>query len=184
MTCFFSGHLVLKSTTRSDRTWNDFNILRKDVAKYFHSQASDLMIWHVPNNVRLNSMSDKAFYKYYTNTSFLKKYGSTLQSMFAKYVPLKRVAMKGKYVHVVNMFLLIFIFSLVLQKRKYNSFKLKTKVNFYLRLTDTVRWIFQTLVICNGQIRNQVTFPLKDTCLENQLCFQSKWQTNDFYRLV
>ena len=66
-------------------------------------------------------MSGKAFYKYYTDTHFLKKYGSTLQSMFAKYVPLKRVAMKGKYVHVANMFLLVFLFSLVLQKRKYNS---------------------------------------------------------------
>ena len=73
-------------------------------------QASDLMIWHVPNNVKLSSMSDKAFYKYYTNTNFLKKYGSTLQSMFAKYVPLKRVAMKGNDVHVVNILLLILCF--------------------------------------------------------------------------
>jgi len=55
-------------------------------------------------------MSDKAFYKYYTNTHFLKKYGSTLQSMFAKYVPLKRVAMKGNDVHVVNILFLILCF--------------------------------------------------------------------------
>ena len=125
----------------------------------------------------------QAFYKYYTDTHFLKKYGSNLQSMFAKYVPLKRVAIKGKDMHVVNMFLLLFMFSLVLQKRKYKFVKTKTKVNFSLRLSDTVRWIFQKSVICNGQIRNQVTFPLKDTCLKNQLCFQSKWQTNDFDRV-
>jgi len=54
------------------------------------------MIWHVPNNVPSRSFSDKAFFKYYTDTHFLKNYGSTLQSLFTEYAPLKKVAITGK----------------------------------------------------------------------------------------
>jgi len=54
------------------------------------------MVWHVPNNVPMYSAAVEAFFKYYTNTKFPKSYGSTLQSLFAKYAPLKQVTIPGK----------------------------------------------------------------------------------------
>ena len=53
------------------------------------------MIWHVPNNVPSRSISDEAFFKYYTDTHFLKTYGSTLQSLFTEYAPLRQAAIAG-----------------------------------------------------------------------------------------
>jgi len=55
------------------------------------------MVWHVPNNVPMYSAAREAFFKYYTNTKFLKNYGSTLQSMYMKYAPLKKIKIEGKY---------------------------------------------------------------------------------------
>lgn len=58
-------------------------------------QASDIMIWHVPNDVRLSRMDNQAFLKYYTNSGFLQKYGSNLKTFFSRYYPLVLIPPTG-----------------------------------------------------------------------------------------
>jgi len=41
------------------------------------------MIWHVPNNLPIDEISNRAFLKYYTDNDFLKNYGSSLFSLYS-----------------------------------------------------------------------------------------------------
>jgi len=47
------------------------------------------MMWHVPNDVKLSEMNDRAFFKYKTTNGFLGKYGYNLQTLFSKHVPIR-----------------------------------------------------------------------------------------------
>nr|XP_039256181.1 uncharacterized protein LOC120332903 [Styela clava] len=62
---------------------------------YYSLQASDVMVWHVPNDVEISQASTDAKLKYYTNTGFLRDYGGTLQSMYSKHFPLKTAPKPG-----------------------------------------------------------------------------------------
>nr|CAB3262805.1 uncharacterized protein LOC100183495 [Phallusia mammillata] len=56
--------------------------------------ASDMMIWHVPNGLNLSAISSGAFFKYHTTNGFLQKYGSNLRSLFTQYFLLARSSPK------------------------------------------------------------------------------------------
>ena len=56
-------------------------------------QASNVMIWHVPNSIEVKDFSAKSFLKYYTTNDFLQNYGGTLKNLFANYAPLKHSGM-------------------------------------------------------------------------------------------
>uniref|UniRef100_F6ZN07 Fibrinogen C-terminal domain-containing protein n=2 Tax=Ciona intestinalis TaxID=7719 RepID=F6ZN07_CIOIN len=55
---------------------------------YMDMQASDVMIWHVANETPLQNISNKARFKYYTDSHFLRRYGNTLKSMFNNRIPI------------------------------------------------------------------------------------------------
>ncbi|XP_078481728.1 uncharacterized protein LOC100177669 [Ciona intestinalis] len=57
---------------------------------YMDMQASDVMIWHVANETPLQNISNKARFKYYTDSHFLRRYGNTLKSMFNNRIPIKK----------------------------------------------------------------------------------------------
>jgi len=46
-------------------------------------QGKNVMIWHVPNNLPIDEISNRAFLKYYTDNDFLKNYGSSLFSLYS-----------------------------------------------------------------------------------------------------
>nr|CAB3262954.1 uncharacterized protein LOC100185757 [Phallusia mammillata] len=58
-------------------------------AAYSYLVASDVMLWHVPNDVSISQWSSQAFLKYYTSSGFLSSYGGTLQILYSKHFPLK-----------------------------------------------------------------------------------------------
>lgn len=45
-------------------------------------QASDIMIWQVPNNVPLGMTKQRAAFRYRTNSGFLKSAGGNLRNFF------------------------------------------------------------------------------------------------------
>ena len=51
-------------------------------------QASDIMLWHVPNEKKAYEMSEAATFKYHTNNTFLNH--STLRDLYAYKLPLKQ----------------------------------------------------------------------------------------------
>ncbi|XP_076809736.1 uncharacterized protein LOC143452591 [Clavelina lepadiformis] len=56
---------------------------------YYNLQASDVMIWHVRNDIEFGQWSEEAFLKYYSDNGFLTQYGGSLQTLYSKYFPLK-----------------------------------------------------------------------------------------------
>ncbi|XP_039250619.2 uncharacterized protein LOC120328249 [Styela clava] len=58
---------------------------------FYNLQASDIMIWHVPNDVEILEASQRATIKYFTDTSFLSNFGENLATLFRDHYPLKNV---------------------------------------------------------------------------------------------
>ncbi|XP_039252850.2 intelectin-1a-like [Styela clava] len=56
---------------------------------YFNMIATNVMIWHVPNNTPLESYKNNAFMMYHTTSGFLRNYGGNLQKLFKDHYPLR-----------------------------------------------------------------------------------------------
>ncbi|GCC32160.1 intelectin-1a-like [Chiloscyllium punctatum] len=52
---------------------------------YYDIKASDIAIWHVPNNTPLSSWKDAAILRYHTETNFLEEYGGNLHQLFHQF---------------------------------------------------------------------------------------------------
>ncbi|XP_067847069.1 intelectin-1a-like [Heptranchias perlo] len=52
---------------------------------YYDIKASDISVWHVPNNTPLNSWRSAAILRYHTQTNFLQQYGGNLLQLFKRY---------------------------------------------------------------------------------------------------
>jgi len=57
-------------------------------AAYYDSEASNVMIWHVPNNRRVSEWNASAVLQYYTENNFLTKFGGSLQTLYSKHYPI------------------------------------------------------------------------------------------------
>ncbi|XP_035674373.1 intelectin-1-like [Branchiostoma floridae] len=55
---------------------------------YFSINASDVMLWHVPNNTPLFQYKSAAYLRYYTTDGFLQQYGGSLYSLFKDHFPI------------------------------------------------------------------------------------------------
>eukprot|EP00058_Branchiostoma_floridae_P004961 XP_002590449.1 hypothetical protein BRAFLDRAFT_86336 [Branchiostoma floridae] len=55
---------------------------------YFSINASNVMLWHVPNNVPLKEYKTAAYLRYRTSTGFLDSYGGNLYSLFKDHFPI------------------------------------------------------------------------------------------------
>ncbi|XP_078669974.1 intelectin-1-like [Branchiostoma floridae x Branchiostoma belcheri] len=55
---------------------------------YFSINASDVMLWHVPNNTPLSQYKSAAYLRYYTTDRFLQRYGGNLYSLFKDHFPI------------------------------------------------------------------------------------------------
>ncbi|CAK8696820.1 unnamed protein product [Clavelina lepadiformis] len=80
-----------------DLTWDDY----KNVA-YHALQASNVMLWHVPNALAISEISDQAYLKYYTNDNVLDQYGGSLRSLYANYAPLNNAGPSRFYELIVS----------------------------------------------------------------------------------
>ncbi|XP_035696705.1 uncharacterized protein LOC118430102 [Branchiostoma floridae] len=55
---------------------------------YFSIHASNVMLWHVPNNVPPKEYKTAAYLRYRTSTGFLDSYGGNLYSLFKDHFPI------------------------------------------------------------------------------------------------
>ncbi|CAK8679755.1 unnamed protein product [Clavelina lepadiformis] len=69
--------------TPQDATSDDF----KNPA-YFELNAKDIMIWQVPNETPLKDFDSAAYFKYYTNSEPLQRYGGNLYSLYKDHFPI------------------------------------------------------------------------------------------------
>jgi len=58
---------------------------------YFSLPASDVMVWHVPNNNPPSQWANRATLKYYTSNGFLNEYGGNLRNLYNKHFPMEAV---------------------------------------------------------------------------------------------
>jgi len=91
------GSVNATSSISESSSWSNYNVFGDasaatsadfKSAAYFNLPASDVMVWHVPNDIPASEWSSQATLKYYTNNQFLSNYGGTLQTLFKKYVPM------------------------------------------------------------------------------------------------
>ncbi|XP_043554199.1 intelectin-1-like isoform X1 [Chiloscyllium plagiosum] len=82
------------SSPAGDRSWSNFATFgcpegaTSDDLKnpgYYDIKASDISIWHVPNDTPLSSWKDAAILRYHTETNFLQQYGGNLYQLFHQY---------------------------------------------------------------------------------------------------
>ncbi|XP_038639304.1 intelectin-1a-like [Scyliorhinus canicula] len=52
---------------------------------YYDIMASDISVWHVPNDTPVRNWKDAAILRYHTETSFLQGYGGNLCQLFKQY---------------------------------------------------------------------------------------------------
>ncbi|XP_041070082.1 intelectin-1a-like [Carcharodon carcharias] len=52
---------------------------------YYDITASDISVWHVPNDTPLKNWKDAAILRYHTETNFLQLYGGNLCQLFRQY---------------------------------------------------------------------------------------------------
>ncbi|KAI8509222.1 response to nematode [Branchiostoma belcheri] len=55
---------------------------------YFSIDASDVMLWHVPNDTPLSQYKSAAYLRYYTTNGFLQQYGGNMYSLFKDHFPI------------------------------------------------------------------------------------------------
>nr|AGG10927.1 intelectin-like protein [Branchiostoma belcheri tsingtauense] len=55
---------------------------------YFSISASDVMLWHVPNDTPLSQYKSAAYLRYYTTNGFLQQYGGNMYSLFKDHFPI------------------------------------------------------------------------------------------------
>ncbi|KAI8509221.1 response to nematode [Branchiostoma belcheri] len=55
---------------------------------YFSINASDVMLWHVPNDTPLSQYKSAAYLRYYTTNGFLQQYGGNMYSLFKDHFPI------------------------------------------------------------------------------------------------
>ncbi|CAH1243739.1 ITLN2 [Branchiostoma lanceolatum] len=55
---------------------------------YFSIDASDVMLWHVPNDTPLSQYKSAAYLRYYTTNGFLQQYGGNMYSLFKNHFPI------------------------------------------------------------------------------------------------
>ncbi|XP_019645072.1 PREDICTED: intelectin-1-like isoform X2 [Branchiostoma belcheri] len=55
---------------------------------YFSINASDVMLWHVPNDKPLSQYKSAAYLRYYTTNGFLQQYGGNMYSLFKDHFPI------------------------------------------------------------------------------------------------
>ncbi|CAK8696819.1 uncharacterized protein LOC143468938 [Clavelina lepadiformis] len=86
------------SNQKGGRNWENKNVFGRLEAvtnqdyknpAYYSLQASDIMIWHVPNDRRVSDWSNSATFKYYTTDKILSRYDGTLYSLYSKHLPLE-----------------------------------------------------------------------------------------------
>nr|XP_002121647.1 intelectin-1b-like [Ciona intestinalis] len=91
------GYGYSRNTYNGTGNWENINtfgdarnLLNGDYknSAYFNVKASDVLIWHVPNNATLSTMSSKAFLKYYTTDGVLQRHGGTLRTLYRDSAPL------------------------------------------------------------------------------------------------
>ncbi|XP_078574711.1 intelectin-1a-like isoform X1 [Branchiostoma floridae x Branchiostoma japonicum] len=55
---------------------------------YFSIDASDVMLWHVPNDTPLSQYKSAAYLRYHTTNGFLQQYGGNMYSLFKDHFPI------------------------------------------------------------------------------------------------
>ncbi|XP_078493221.1 intelectin-like [Ciona intestinalis] len=94
-----------------DGNWENNNTFGRveDAAKddyknkaYYQLNATDMMVWYVPNNTTISNYKSSAYIRFHTNSEFLANEGGNLQELFKIY-PLKNnvAGLHGPYAPVV-----------------------------------------------------------------------------------
>ncbi|XP_035699223.1 intelectin-1a-like [Branchiostoma floridae] len=82
---------------KGDGNWANYNtfgsaaLATNDDLKnpgYFSIDASDVMLWHVPNDTPLSQYKSAAYLRYHTTNGFLQQYGGNMYSLFKDHFPI------------------------------------------------------------------------------------------------